>query len=309
MVYGGYLLRLQRLIGDEVVQRLKTEDLERCHAMGGFATPVGGTCLSGWVGRRTFSGRGWCMMELRVSRPLLSAPRAMGAPCLHNCPPPHHQHHHNLHHHNHNHRHLISPSRAYVPLSTHRPHALRTAQRPRPTCPPCTAAFPPSCTSCGRTPPPGRPPSASRWSAGRRARCRTTPCSSARRRRRRSSARRRTGAWAGGTTAASSGTGREGGRGAGRGAGRGVGRRAGRGAGMKGRAVYTKRSFILRGRGRDWGCGCAGRGRGRPWVWVFTCVVYAWAAGRAGGRAGGPEGSANRTQAVMPNRGIVCDRS
>ncbi|PNW77116.1 hypothetical protein CHLRE_10g422750v5 [Chlamydomonas reinhardtii] len=41
VVYGGYLLRLQRLIGDEVVQRLKTEDLERCHAMGGFATPVG----------------------------------------------------------------------------------------------------------------------------------------------------------------------------------------------------------------------------------------------------------------------------
>ncbi|KAG2433162.1 hypothetical protein HYH02_012705 [Chlamydomonas schloesseri] len=41
VVYGGYLLRLQRLIGDEVVQRLKAEDLERCHAMGGFATPVG----------------------------------------------------------------------------------------------------------------------------------------------------------------------------------------------------------------------------------------------------------------------------
>ncbi|GLC50121.1 hypothetical protein PLESTB_000344300 [Pleodorina starrii] len=40
VVFGGYLLRTQRLLGDAEVQRLKADDLQRCHEMGGFQTPV-----------------------------------------------------------------------------------------------------------------------------------------------------------------------------------------------------------------------------------------------------------------------------
>lgn len=47
VVFGGYLLKQQRLLGDGLVQRLKAEDLQRCHDMGGFDTPVGGTALYG----------------------------------------------------------------------------------------------------------------------------------------------------------------------------------------------------------------------------------------------------------------------
>ncbi len=45
MVFGGYLLKTQRLLGDAVVTQLKADDLQRCHEMGGFDTPVGG----GWA--------------------------------------------------------------------------------------------------------------------------------------------------------------------------------------------------------------------------------------------------------------------
>ncbi|GLI65654.1 hypothetical protein VaNZ11_009254 [Volvox africanus] len=41
VVFGGYLLKTQRLLGDAVVQRLKVDDLQRCHEMGGFQTPLG----------------------------------------------------------------------------------------------------------------------------------------------------------------------------------------------------------------------------------------------------------------------------
>lgn len=40
MVFATYLLRLQRVIGDDAVQRMKDDDLARCHAMGGFNAPL-----------------------------------------------------------------------------------------------------------------------------------------------------------------------------------------------------------------------------------------------------------------------------
>ncbi len=67
VVLASYLVKQQRLIGDDVVQRMKAEDLARCHTMGGFNTPVAGARGPGL--KRTF---GW--------------PRAGLQPCLGSTP-------------------------------------------------------------------------------------------------------------------------------------------------------------------------------------------------------------------------------